>query len=1139
MTFFPVVEASGESFRRRRMHQIRWMLMRASLMYVLIVVSGLMAYAHTSLGQILDQRVNVGMDNEPMNILFQRLEKQTGVSFAFSIDNHKQISFPRADRTLKETLDLALSDSNYTYEVIHNTIAIVELTTSRHRDTSAEIASRSRPPSPISGKVVDAITREPLPGVNVVIKGTTRGTSTDNDGRYTIDMESDETLIFSFIGYKPVTIEIGSLAIIDVSLEQDVAQLSEVVVNGGYYETTDKLKTGSIVKVTSKDIERQPVTSPLLALQGRVPGVEISPSSGAPGVAPKIRIRGTNSLRQTGYGGVQPDEDGNYPLYVIDGIPLNPVPLRSYTSSESVTAGGYDPLSTINTSNIESIEILKDGDATAMYGSRGANGVILITTKRNKSTERTNFDLTVYHGIGRVSKRLKVLGLNDYLSMRKESLSNNGLQVGQTGQRINDYDLMDWDTTRNTDWQKMLIGGNAHIADIQSSISAGTKNTSFRFGGGYHKETLVFPGNFGYYKVSGQLTVNHVSENQRFKISFSNTYGLDNSRFFYGDLVSAALTLPPNAPSVYNADGSLNWELHDRGSGRMGSTWINPISLLQKVQSVNTRNNISNIGLSYKLASDLHLSVSAGYTDISNRELSKSPRTSFSPTDITTASASFNDSRRSSWIIEPKISYSNKINDHRIEVVAGGTLQRSTSAVYTATGTQYASDALLGSLKGARVITIIRDDISEYKYASAYARLGYNWKERYIFNVTGRRDGSSRFGPGNRFGNFGSVGAAWIFTSEDFISENLPFLNFGKIRGSYGITGSDNIGDYNFYNLYEVTSRKYGGVNGVIPYALYNPDYAWEVTKKIEGAIELSFADNRINFEVDWYRNRSSNQLVNYPLPDVAGFPSVLSNFNAVIQNSGLETVLRADLLNSNSWRWTASVNFSLPHNKLVRFDGIENSPYASIYKVGDPLSVRSLYTWTGVNKETGIHSFFDKNGDGAINDFDRSVQNIFGSNYYGGFSNVIQFKNFEISFLFQFSHQRGSQYLPGMPGTPGLNQPVDVLSRWRNPGDGGNIQKFGLIYVDGVLQDSFNYYRLLSTSNYNFTDASFLRLKTFSLTYSLRDKLVDKIKLQGLKIFLQGQNLLTFTRYKGLDPETGTGLPPLRIVTIGIQSRI
>jgi hypothetical protein len=486
------------------------------------------------------------------------------------------------------------------------------------------------------------------------------------------------------------------------------------------------------------------------------------------------------------------------------------------------------------------------------------------------------------------------------------------------------------------------------------------------------------------------------------------------------------------------------------------------------------------------------------------------------------------------WILEPKISYSNSYNHHSISAIVGSTWQQSITSTNFTAGSQYSSDALLGSIKGAGLTKTYNDDVTDYRYTSIYARLGYNWRQRYLINLTGRRDGSSRFGPGNRFGSFGAIGVAWIFSNEKILEQAKHFLNFGKIRASYGITGSDQIGDYRYYKLYDINEYKYDdGSVGYVPLSLQNSDYRWELTKKMEASIEVAFFENRLGLEVSWYLNRSSNQLIDFTLPAITGFASVLQNFPATIQNNGLETIVKGDVLNSDTWRWNVAFNISLPKNKLVRFDGIEKSPYATIYKVGAPLSVRNLYTYNGVNQETGSYEFVDENNDGQISILDRKVQNPNDRGFYGGLTNSIQYKSIEISFLLQFSKQQIPRYFPtSAPGRQN-NQPVGVLNRWRELGDQTNIQKYS-----NTSDNYWNYINLIE-SNFNIVDANFVRLKTVSIAFRLPEKILKNIKLEDGRIFVQGQNIFTITRYSGLDPETGNGLPPLRMITAGLQFKL
>ncbi|MBT1688303.1 SusC/RagA family TonB-linked outer membrane protein [Dawidia soli] len=1109
-----------------------YFIMRVSLVnLVFLAITSLQVItAKSAHGQTAEHTfVNIDEQHISLKDLFTKIEEQTNFLFVYApevIDEYQDVSITGGRRTVADVLNTLFIGKSIVYSESGLNIII-----KRHGDAVSVMAESGKSNAyfrdlvRINGKVVD-IKGDPLPGVNVIVKGTTIGTTTGADGYYSIDVPfGSNVIVFSFIGFKSQELNINTQTEFNITLYEDVMSLAEVEVRStGYWTDTKAKSTGSIVKVTSKEIERQPVTNPLMALQGRVAGLEITPQGGMPGVAPTIRIRGTNSLRS----GTN-ETNGNYPLYVIDGVPVNSAPISSYTNS--YTSTGFDPISTINPANIASIEILKDGDATAIYGSRGANGVVIITTKNPKPNDKANIDLSAYSGIGAISRRIQLLGTHEYLSMRREALTNDRLIADQY-----DYDLKYWDTTRHTNWQKVLLGGTANVTDAQASISAGATNTSFRFGGGYHKETLIFPGNFGYHRVTGNVSLNHVSDNDKFKASMTANYGIDNSNLFNdtGGIVNAALTLPPFAPRLYNDDGTLNWEVHDLG-GTSRSTWINPMSFTLNRQKVVTNNLVTNATLAYEIIPQLHVSGNVGYTNLNSDEFTMYPKSAASPeTAVTSGTVTFNTNKRSSWIIEPKINFTKTIKEHEINVLAGATWQSSTSDYNIVAGSQYTSDALLGSLKGAGLIESSRDEVTDYRYMSIYSRIGYVLSGKYLLNLTGRRDGSSRFGPGNRFGNFGALGIGWIFSDEEFMKNSIPFINFGKIRTSFGVTGSDQIGDYAYYSLYEVYPQSYQGVRGLQPSSLLNRNFKWEVTEKLEAAIELGLFDDRLGLEVNWYRNRSSNQLVNYPLSVITGFPSVLTNFNATIDNSGWEVSVRADLMQFEDWSWRASANISLPNNKLVKFDGIENSPYAEIYKVGAPLYVKSVYHFIGINPDSGLYDFEDTNNDGLINETDKSPVNLQPRmKYFGGISNTIRYKEFELSFLLQFSHQNLARLLSDMPGRAGVNQPSYVLQRWQQSGDQTDVQRYSTI---NASENSYKRFLDFVQSDHNVTAASFIRLKTLSLGYELPGQLIKAVHLIAAKVFVQGQNLFAITPYDGLDPETGNTLPPLRMLTIGLQ---
>ncbi len=949
----------------------------------------------------------------------------------------------------------------------------------------------------------------PIPGVTITVKNTKRGAVTNLDGEYTIRAASNSTLVFSYIGFKKQEVTVDGREEISVQIEEDISALGEVKINAGYYSTTERERTGNISKVTAEEIELQPVVSPLQALQGRVAGLEVVDQTGVPGAAPTIRIRGQNSLRNS------QNDNGNLPLYIIDGVPINSGPINSL--NQFTSAIGTDPLSGLNISNIESIEILKDADATAIYGSRGANGVILITTKGGSFSGKSDIiEARVYSGISRVANFVDLLETPQYLEVRRQAFENDGVEPTDA----NAKDLLLWDQDRNTNWQEVLFGRSAPTFNANLNYSGGGEFTSFNIGASYFNQGSVFPGDYSFEKTTASFALNHQSKNRKLRLNLSVNYGLnDNSLFSSSNFVRNALNLPPNAPRLYNDDGSLNWE---------NSSWSNPLAALEGDGKAQTNNLISNLGLQYDLSPSLTLKANLGYTLLNSKENILLPIEIYDPAIWNRVSNRSQHSfvNRKSWIAEPQLHYKKNKGYHNIDALVGATFQQNNNDNLVINGTGFSDKQLIGNLNAADAVSINNDRKLVYKYQAIFARIGYNWNRTYFLNLTGRRDGSSRFSPENRFANFGAIGMAWIFTNNLFFNENLPFLNFGKLRGSYGITGNDQIGDYRYLDTYESTP----GPGGLYPTQLTNPSFTWETNKKIEAALELGFLKDRINLNLSWYRNRSSNQLVGYTLPAITGFNTVEANLPATVQNTGVEIELSTLNLKTDQFRWRSSLNLTLPSNKLIKFDDIEQSSYANAYRVGQPLNLATLYQFDGVDPETGYFQVIDINQDGRSDFADRTAIRNLGRRFFGGINNTINYKQFSLNFLFEFVKQKGSRYYNNVPGFLG-----NV-----NEGSVSNSSEEENASLQRPTQSIFGFiaYNDANLSTYAITDASYIRLKTLSLGYQLPEKVTSFIPSSEVQLFVHAQNLFTLTNYDGLDPQNpgSLNLPPLQNITGGVQ---
>lgn len=961
----------------------------------------------------------------------------------------------------------------------------------------------------ITGVVSDAL--GPLPGVAVQAKGTSVVVVTNEQGKYSIQAGSTDVLVFSFIGFKTIEVPVSGKSLINVVMAEDSTQLQELEINAGYYTVKDKERTGSIARITSKDIETQPVTNVLASMQGRMAGVEVIQDSGMPGGSFQVKIRGQNSLRA----------DGNNPLYIIDGVPYSSEPI-GYEQTATATPSVTSPLNSINPADIQSIEVLKDADATAIYGSRGANGVVLITTKKGKPG-KTSFTVNSWSGFGKVANFIDLMKTNQYLAMRKQAYANDGLSdYPATAYDVNGT----WDQNRYTDWQKKLTGRTAQMNNTQLSLSGGSETTQYLLSGTYYKETTVFPGDFGYRKGALHFNVSHASQDNRLKVNFSGGYTAQDNELPGTDLTRISRTLVPNAPGLYDENGELNWE---------DGTFENPVAELRSEINSRTYDLILNGTIGYEIARGLEAKVSMGLTDTKTQDSKTLPSTMYNPAYGYTSNDSSiltNNTFRQSWIIEPQLHYSTSFWDGRLDALLGSTFQHQRNNILYQMGYGYSSNSLIYDLSAARQVFVIESDETLYRYQAFFGRVNYDWDDRYIINLTGRRDGSSRFGPGKQFANFGAVGGAWIISKEKFMQERPLSISFVKIRSSYGITGNDQIGDYQFINTYGSTGIPYQGVIGLTPTRLFNPDFGWEKNKKLEVALETGFLGDRIFFTAAWYRNRSSNQLVGIPLAGTTGFSSINANLDATVQNKGFEFTLRTENFKTKDFDWTTSVNIALARNKLISFPGLENSSYANTYVIGQPTTIAKLYHFTGIDPQTGIYQFTDVNGDGVLTtDKDRQTVADLTPEYFGGFQNQLRYKRWNLDFLFQFTRQQNYDFIAGVPAGQMYNQRTDADNAWSGEGDLSKHQLLTAGSNSAALRAYYNY----TSSNAIIVDGSFIRLKNISLSYNLPSGILGSM---NCRLYVQGQNVFTITPYKGADPEFKNSgyLPPLRVFSGGVQ---
>lgn len=1062
------------------------------------------------------QNVTLDVKNAKLRDVLHMISVQTHMSTYMEDQDDviaKPITITLKSTPIETTLQSIFLNQPFTYKIDGNLILV------RRKETGGKVVLplTSNALTTIQGTVLST-DGQPLAGASVMIVGqANHGTITNDQGSFILsNVPESGKLLVRMIGYGTKEVSYGAnskprILLTQINTDMDAVQII------GYGKVSKRLNTGNVGSITSSDIEKQNINNPILALQGRIPGVEITQNKGVPGGGVKIKIRGVNTLTQ-----------GTDPLFVVDGVPYhNDMFSTPYYSGLNVISGGsgINPLSLINPTDIESIDVLKDADATAIYGSRGANGVILITTKKGKAGPM-KLDVNTQTGFGNVSRRAKFLNTSQYIEMRKEAFKNDDVTPTTTNAR----DLLIYDQNSYTDWQDVMIGNTSVYHNTQASVSGGTDNIQYLIGSNYHRETTVFPGDWADEKVSVHFNISSNSQNQKFKTTFSGSYLTDRNRLPVTDFAQY-ISMAPNAPSLYLPDGSLDWNSYSN----------NPFRDLKTDYIANSKNLIANSILSYVLLPGLELVSSFGYNTILLNEKRMLPISSNNPArGVTTGSSSFNDNNLSSWIIEPQINYSRNFGKGKLHVLLGGTIQHRQIEGQIVNGLGYTDDGLLGTLAGAAEITKGETIFEEYRYSSVLGRINYSWNTKYLLNLTGRRDGSSRFGPGKQYGNFGAIGLAWIFSKEDFLRDALPIVSFGKLRASYGTSGNEPAKNYEFYELYNISAGfPYGGGSGIFPDKIPTSDYRWEVNRKSEIGLELGLFDDRIVATTSYFRNRSSNQLVTRPLASSVGFGSIIANFPAVVQNKGWEFTLSTVNLKRKNFQWNTGFNLGFVRNKLLKYDGNE---FFGNFKVGEPLNTTLVYKFAGVDPTSGYYQFYTHDGKITMepSDEDRFTRVNLDQRFSGGFQNSFSLGNLTLDINFQFVKQTGQNYLFSNSLPPGFfsrsqglgNQPVDVLDRSQPGKTQSNYQKFTQS-IDGL-----NSYTFAKGSDRIYTDASYIRLKNASLSYLLPEKLTKRIKMKNLRVYLQGQNLLTITNYKGTDPEVQDimFLPTLRVITMGLQ---
>ncbi len=951
----------------------------------------------------------------------------------------------------------------------------------------------------VKGVVKDADDNTPLPGVTVQIKGTTNGASTDLDGNYTLQVSPNATLVFSYIGYKSVEMNVNNQTTIDIALEVDLTELNEVVVVG--YGTLKKREiTGSISRIGGAELMEVQTPSFEAALQGKAAGVQVIQSSGLAGSGSLIRIRGISSISA-----------GGDPLYVVDGIPITQSQFTN--ASRNQGAMNTNPLATINPNDIASIEILKDAAAAGIYGSRGANGVVLITTKRGKSNQNS-FNYSTKIGISEPVAKPRMLNTQQYLQLYQEAWENDG----NTGRATLPND-MTWEEIQrrniDTDWWD-LTTQTGFKQEHNFSWNKGWKKLRLYSGVSYSDNESYLAGN-SYERMSGRINADYDISDQT-KISLSASYVRGNNErvnaAWSGGLGNAMSTSLPIYP-VYNDDGSF----------RVGIS--NPVRQ-QSLTDWNTIDQriITNLNIRHQFDNGINLSLGGSYDYFKTND-DKWEAGEWVGRDDIVGQAFANISDVDNYNGTLTADYTFDINGSTLKVLVGAEYQQSVRNALTGKGAINVDEQLrfdpfveFDSLRipGERINSEVT------KFASFFARFNYNISNKYFFQATLRTDGSSKFGPENQFGFFPTIGASWFASEEDFLKGN-NVISLLKLKANFGITGNSDFPP----NQWRDSFQRRGNGNDVgyafnptlFPVRYANPDLQWETTNSYDAGFELGFLNDRILIELDYYYKYTKDVIGEIALPPQTGIDDKYFDNFAEISNQGIELSVSTTNIDNGAFQWTTNFNISKNANNVESIgdfseDAIEGGTNDTRIIVGQPIGTNFLVKFAGVDPQTGLPIYLDKNGEETM-DWDPAYRVPLGSvlpDFTGGITNTFTYKNWNFSFLFVFT-KGGDIYDSSSKRQLGVitdwNMRRDVFDRWREPGD---IATYPRLTLESVTHGSAN--ADINTDLW-LHDGSFIRLRNISLSYQL-PKITDVIK--NATITFSATNLLTFTNFVGLDPE-------------------
>ncbi|WP_342647973.1 TonB-dependent receptor [Mucilaginibacter sp. CSA2-8R] len=983
----------------------------------------------------------------------------------------------------------------------------------------------------ITGTVTSADDGSPLPGVSVKVNGTNGGTQTNAQGDFSITVPNNASLTFTYIGYTTKTAEVGTANTLNVKLSSDSKALTEVVVTG-YGQIQQKREIGGAIStVSGKDFANQPIASVQSALQGRAAGVVVTANSGIPGGAINVRIRGVGSF--TG---------STQPLYIVDGVQLSGDTFTGFTQGNTLAG--------INTNDIESIDIIKDAASTSLYGSQGANGVVIITTKKGKAG-KTKIGFNYYQGRSSSIKKYDVLNTQDFYNVRRESYLNAGSTAAAARTsalaEINlpasatDADIA---AAQSTNWQDAAFH-TGRVSNYDFNMNGGNEKTTFFVSAAYSTiSAIVTKADFqrGTFKVNLDHKANDkLSFNTSLNLSTFNQkapFAVNGS--FLGSPAFAASTILPSNP-IYNADGSY---FGLPGSGQSFTGVLNQnIVAVNDYNQGNQRTNqlIGSFSANYNILPSLQFKsfYSLDYRMALGKNY-RDPRTNDGYA-IRGSSESFSDIR-TNIITDQTLNFNKTINsDHKISALLGFEYRKQISTQIDEYGTGFPTNQFRNLSAAANPVSVF-DSFSGFKSLSYFGKASYSYKGKYSLSGTARYQGSSKFGTNNQFGWFGGVAGAWSISEESFLKE-VSWVNSLKLRASVGSAGNDQpLGNFDNRSLFG-GGYLYNGSPGIAPTTLANIDLKWERGTTYDVGLDFSLFKDRVSGSFGYYVRNSTNLLLAQPVSSTSGFTSITTNVGS-IRNSGPEIELTTINIASSGFRWTTNFNFTYTKNEITKlYGGFSSLPSDPSVAVGQPRGAVYTYQSAGINPATGRAFWYDANNNvvysPALSDR-RFVGNSLIPKFTGGFNNTFSFKGFDLSALFTYQYGQiatDAQYNFILEGSRRLiNTTYEVYDRrWTTPGQITDVPRPNTATEPNSISAN-NGTRLYYKTDY-------IRMREGQFGYTFPSKVLSKIKVNNLRIYAQATNLITITKFPGYDPEyydttnnNAGAIPTSKNFTVGVQ---